>query len=218
MHLRIEKISQSNPADMVWQVLHASQTNTDLTFLWLGWRAVQLHPSVPDRRIFPRAKKFQWFHSMIRGVEWPCGRRKRWKHTLLRHYKGKKTWILFTKGLQHFTPNGYVSDMYPSRFWYVSDSFFDKKYTERPLKRAPNTGQFQVQVCLVTERAISWQTHLSLVLKAFGSLMSLVSWEWTNRNTANRHLELPGNRALRLTHVRKLKLAVPPLSIIPMAT
>ena len=56
------------------------------------------------------------------------------------------------------------------------------------------TGQFQVQVCLVTERAISWQMHLSLVLKAFGSLISFMSWEWTNRNAANRHLELPGIR------------------------
>ena len=54
------------------------------------------------------------------------------------------------------------------------------------------SGQFQVQVCLVTERAISWQVHLSLVLKAFGSLTSLMSWEWANRNAANRHLELPG--------------------------
>ena len=54
------------------------------------------------------------------------------------------------------------------------------------------TGQFQVQVCLVTERAISWQMHLSLVLKAFGPLISLMSWERTNRNAANRHLELPG--------------------------
>ena len=32
-------------------------------------------------------------------------------------------------------------------------------------------GQFQVQVCLVSERAISWQVHLTLVLKAFGSLI-----------------------------------------------
>ena len=43
-----------------------------------------------DWRILPRAQKFQWFHSVIHGVEWPCGCRKRWKHTLLRHYKGKK--------------------------------------------------------------------------------------------------------------------------------
>ena len=57
-------------------------------------------------------------------------------------------------------------------------------------------GQFQVQVCLVTERAISWQVHLSLVLKAFGPLISLMSWEWTNRNAANLHLELPGFLAL----------------------
>ena len=36
---------------------------------------------------------------------------------------------------------GYVSDMYPSPFWYVSDSIFDiEKYRERPLKRAPNTA------------------------------------------------------------------------------
>ena len=39
--------------------------------------------------------------------------------------------------------------------------------------------------------------HLSLVLKAFchdfGSLISLMSSEWTNRNAAHRHLELPGN-------------------------
>ena len=61
-------------------------------------------------------------------------------------------------------------------------------------KPSPLPGQFQVQVCLVTERAISWQMHLSLVLKAFGSLISLMSWEWTNRNAANRHLELPGLR------------------------
>ena len=54
------------------------------------------------------------------------------------------------------------------------------------------TGQFQVQVCLVAERAVSWQVHLSLVLKAFGPLIALMSWEWTNRNAANRHLELPG--------------------------
>ena len=37
--------------------------------------------------------------------------------------------------------------------------------------------------------------HLSLVLKAFRSLISLASWEWTNRNAANRHLELPGKFA-----------------------
>ena len=35
------------------------------------------------------------------------------------------------------------------------------------------TGRFQVQVCLVTERAV--QVHLSLVLKAFGPLISLMS-------------------------------------------
>ena len=33
---------------------------------------------------------------------------------------------------------------------------------------------------------------LSLVLKAFGPLISLMSWEWTNSIAANRHLELPG--------------------------
>ena len=33
--------------------------------------------------------------------------------------------------------------------------------------------------------------HLSLVFKTFGSLIALMSW--TNRNAANRHLELPGN-------------------------
>ena len=71
-------------------------------------------------------------------------------------------------------------------------------------KHTHTPRQFQVQVCLVTERAIpwqvhliteraiSWQVHLSLVLKAFGPLVSLMSWEWTNRNAANRHLELPG--------------------------
>ena len=42
-------------------------------------------------------------------------------------------------------------------------------------KLVQRTGQFQVQVCLVTERAISRQMHLSLVLKAFGSLISLMS-------------------------------------------
>ena len=56
----------------------------------------------------------------------------------------------------------------------------------------PRTGQFQVQVCPVTERVISWQVHVSLVLKAFGPPISLMSWEWTTRNAANRHLELPG--------------------------
>ena len=47
------------------------------------------------------------------------------------------------------------------------------------------TGQSQLQVCLGTERTISWQVHLSLVLKAFGPLSSLMSREWTNRNAAN---------------------------------
>ena len=37
------------------------------------------------------------------------------------------------------------------------------------------------------------QMHLSPALKAVGSLISLMSWEWTNRNEANRHLELPGH-------------------------
>ena len=59
--------------------------------------------------------------------------------------------------------------------------------------RFSDSGQFQVQVRLVTERAISWQMHFKFepCLKAFGSLISLMSWEWTNRNAANRHLELP---------------------------
>ena len=35
--------------------------------------------------------------------------------------------------------------------------------------------------------------HLSLVLKAFGPLISLLSSKRTNRNAANRHLELPGS-------------------------
>ena len=53
----------------------------------------------------------------------------------------------------------YVSDVYPSPFWYVSDfPFWSRKYRERPLKRAPDT-------------------------------------------------------ALRLTHVRKRKLAVPPFQL-----
>ena len=29
-------------------------------------------------------------------------------------------------------------------------------------------------------------------LKAFGPLISLMSWEWTNRNAANRHRNSPG--------------------------
>ena len=39
-----------------------------------------------------------------------------------------------------------------------------------------------MQVCHVSERAISWQVHVSLVLMAFGPLISFTSWEGTNRN------------------------------------
>ena len=68
---------------------------------------------------------------------------------------------------------------------------FVPTWVQEPLNRPFLNGLFQVQACLVTERALSWQMHLSLVLKAFGSLISFMSWEWTNRNAANRHLELP---------------------------
>ena len=54
------------------------------------------------------------------------------------------------------------------------------------------SGQFPSTGLSFYERAISWQMHLSLDLKAFRPLISLMSWEWTNRDAANRHLELPG--------------------------
>ena len=85
-----------------------------------------------------------------------------------RHFQG------ITREIRNFSKNNYFRIIFRKYTFWV------------------RAGQFQVQVCLVTERAISWQMHLSLVLKAFGPLISHMSWEWTNRNAANRHLELPG--------------------------
>ena len=69
--------------------------------------------------------------------------------------------------------------------------------TSRPLRvynnrNRPLAGSSKCRFVLLLKGQFRDRCIWALFLKAFGPLISLMSWEWTNRNAANRHLELPG--------------------------